>query len=435
MGNQGKKGLTRARRAAMRKKSNEDQARTRDKKRRSLIEQKRTARNVARALGKPPATAPSRRVEEAWTLLHTHPWRELLGKRSNTRTVIQELADRRPRLLAADIMEPVLAIILISGVRSLDRWRPGGKGLRANFLSLAAHLLGPYPVPKFILEVTMQGDGLITPELFRHLRTAKALAHGGSIHRDLRGTVLPGTLTRRMCHVWAATPETLSIAGAARRAQVLCYGGGVKLARLIAGGLPRVMSHNREEFWAEAIHWFCRQPDLDPVQVGPLCDFLSHRIAEDPGFSLKGRTYGSLKRAMEQWHRETADLRRIGMKSFTPSGFAGATWRKTVKVHGRLVAEDLWSFQEILTARDLVDEGSAMRHCVATYARNIGCGYCSIWSLRMNGNRKLTIEVVNRERRVVQVRGKSNRRALEAEAVMVRKWAAKNALQVELRGL
>lgn len=431
MGNQGKKGLTRARRAAMRKKSIEDQARTRDKKRRSLIEQERIARNVARTLAEPPAAAPSRRVEEAWMLLHTHPWRENLGRGVQTRAMIQDLADRRPRLLAADIMEPVLATILISGVKSLDRWRPGGKGLRANFLSLAAHLLGPYPVPKFLLEVIMQDDGLTTPELFRHLRTARALAHGGSIHRDLRGTVLPGTLTRRMCHVWAATPETLTIAGAARRAQVLCHGGGVKLARLVAGELPLVMSNNREEFWAEAIHWFCRQPDLDPVQVGPLCDFLSHRIGEDPGYSLKGRTFGSLMNAMEQWHRETADLRRIGMKSFTPSGFAEATWRKTVKIHGRLVAEDLWTFQEILTARDLVDEGSAMRHCVATYVPNISGGYSSIWSLRMNGNRKLTIEVRNRERRVVQVRGKSNRRAVEAEAAMVRKWAAKNALRVE----
>ncbi|MBU2501638.1 PcfJ domain-containing protein, partial [bacterium] len=260
---------------------------------------------------------------------------------------------------------------------------------------------------------------------------AQALAHGGSIHRDLRGAFLPGTLTRRMCHVWATTPEILSIPRAARRAQVLCYGGGVKLARQIAGGLPRVMSNHREEFWAEAIHWFCRQPDLDPVQVQPLCDFLSHRIAEDPGYSLKGRTYGSLKRAMEQWHRETADLRRIGVKVFTPSGFAEATWRKTIKVHGRLVAEELWTFQEILTARDLFDEGTAMRHCVAAYALYIGYGHCSIWSLRMNGNRKLTIEVRNSERRVVQVRGKSNRRAVEAEVAMVRKWAAKNALQVE----
>ncbi|MBU2500865.1 hypothetical protein KJ682_06010, partial [bacterium] len=173
MGNQGKKGLTRARRAAMRKKSIEDQARTRDKKRRSLIEQERIARNFARTLGKPPATAPSRRVEEAWTLLHTHPWRENLGKRTHTRAVIQDLADRRPRLLAPDIMEPVLAIILITRVRSLESWQPVGKGLRANFLSLAAHLLGPYPVPKFLLEVIMQGDGLTTPELFRHLRAAR----------------------------------------------------------------------------------------------------------------------------------------------------------------------------------------------------------------------------------------------------------------------
>ncbi len=429
MGNRGKKGLTRAQRIAMREKSIEDKARTRDRKRRTLIGQERRARNAVRNLRRPPVTAPSRRVEEAWTLLHTHPWRENRGQASRVRAMILDLADRRPRLLAAGIMEPVLALILVSGAGNLDGWRPRGKGRRSTFLSLAAHLLGPYPVPKFILDVIMQGNGLFTPELFGHLRTARALACGCSIYRDLRGSTLPGTLTRRMCHVWATTPETLSIPGAARRAQVLCLGGGVRLARLIAGELPQVMSDHREEFWAEAIHWFCRQPDLDPVQVGPLCDFLDHRFAEDPGFSLKGRTYGSLKRAMEQWHRETADLKRIGMKFFTPSGFAEAAWRKTIKVHGRLVAEDLWTFHEILTARDLVDEGSAMRHCVATCAPNIVSGNCSIWSLRMNGGRKLTIQVRNRERMVVQIRGKANRRAVEAEAAMVRIWAGKNALQ------
>jgi hypothetical protein len=73
-----------------------------------------------------------------------------------------------------------------------------------------------------------------------------------------------------------------------------------------------------------------------------------------------------------------------------------------------------------------------MRHCVAIYAESIASGGCSIWSLRRDGNRALTIEVDNKRRRIVQAKGKCNRRPEDWELRIVERWARENAMKMTL---
>ena len=243
---------------------------------------------------------------------------------------------------------------------------------------------------------------------------------------------LPPPLTRRMCHLMVNPDRPQTVVEAARRAQVLAYGGNLVLARSLGNLLLGGFSDVRDEvYWDEVIHWLCRQPDLDPVQAAPLCDFLGDRYAKNQDFHLKGRTLASVTRDMNQWHKQLNDLSRFkSLKDFEMSGFASSLWKKTKVVNGREVPTDIWALVEIRNPKQLVTEGVAMGHCVAGYHSAIMSGKSSIWSLTLNNSRRLTIEVRNRTKNVVQVHGKYNRGPESRESAFVRGWAKKNGFAI-----
>ena len=67
---------------------------------------------------------------------------------------------------------------------------------------------------------------------------------------------------------------------------------------------------------------------------------------------------------------------------------------------------------------------------VAGYHSAIMSGKSSIWSLTLNNSRRLTIEVRNRTKNVVQVQGKYNRGPESRESAFVRGWAKKNGFAI-----
>jgi len=74
---------------------------------------------------------------------------------------------------------------------------------------------------------------------------------------------------------------------------------------------------------------------------------------------------------------------------------------------------------------------SRLHHCVASYADRCAVGQCSIWSLKaLVGDlvmERRTVEV-NRDRVIVQVRGKCNAPAGGEALDVVRRWAKKENL-------
>jgi hypothetical protein len=80
-------------------------------------------------------------------------------------------------------------------------------------------------------------------------------------------------------------------------------------------------------------------------------------------------------------------------------------------------------FTQLLTYQDFYDEAIKMRHCIRWY-----WGVCtknslktSIWSLEINKEKQLTIQIVKRE--IVQVRGFKNRAIVDTEAKLLQIWA------------
>ena len=270
----------------------------------------------------------------------------------------------------------------------------------------------------------------------------KHLAIGHSI-RTVRP---PLQLTRKMAHWFSQAPNHYTATAALRWAQVRGLGGTEQLARaVIATRLCTVFEN--EDFWLAILQFFVNNPKLDLAHIGPVVDFLKHerftlqehvvhgvlvrRSPLQPTFSIKGRTVQSLLRQVAEWHQRLGiDTTRLAVR-----------WSRSNIAEYELVegCEHLrnmrrWTIKELLTSEELLAEGRAMRHCVATYAEKCARRRTSIWSLRVESEEGvrpvLTIEVHLATRTICQVRGKRNRLAKSHEREVVRRWATKERLRI-----
>ena len=342
--------------------------------------------------------------------------------------------EKRPRLVEQPFLRGVWALTRVGWLRRPEDWRPRGRGGKTGFQSLVEHLLVRFPVrsPLYRMLVSGESDPKTTDLLAVFL---SRIAAGGSAYACVTGGLIPAPLTRRMCHhlIFVSTEETF--VKAVRRAQVVGYGGDKKLSSAILESRLGREFTDGEVFWATVIHWFCRQTELDIEQVDPLIDYIAHRKEENADFAIGGRSVRALTRGMEEWHRELATMRKLHGVPFTPSGFGKGHWIERRKGRDGLLHEWSWTMTEILNSKELVNEGNNMRHCVAAYARHIEASHVSIWALRCGEERRLTVEVRNATRLVVQARGKLNRLPRAKEGQMLRRWATENGLQVGAAGM
>ena len=344
------------------------------------------------------------------------------------------IAERAPRLLEAEHVHAAYQLAAVPWLRELTHWQPQGKARSALFRSLCEHLLAQYRVPLVVWSAFDEPDSeLLAP-------IAAELARGGSLHKLVQRGALPVVLTKHQCHevLQARADSTLLIA--IRRVQVRAEGGGERLlgAWLDTGPGGRIGTRDDEAFWLTVLHIFARAPMFDPAHVGPLVDYIAQRRRTERDYSMKGRSVAALLRGMHAWHRELHQVRAIERTSlqeqFKRSGFRTGCYDCSTR--DRRTGHRLrmvYRIDEILTPAELQAEGKAQRHCVYSYAASVAAGGTSIWSLTLDQHgqpeRVLTIEVRNRERAIVQVRGWSNRLATDGEQRVLRTWANENGLR------
>ncbi len=342
---------------------------------------------------------------------------------SRLMTLLRHVEKRAPKLARHDWFWALWELARQAWLRPLDAWRPKGKAARSKLRSLIDHLVVRFPLPPFLYSVFEAPQAAVRRagvDLF------VALARGASLRKLTGGPLLPAPLTRQMCHLLLASKANLELVEAVRHAQVRALGGDVRLARAVSETGLGVGFSTDEPFWATAIGWLCRQTMLDPRQVGPLVDFIRHRHDTELAFSMKGRTAAALMRGMEEWHVALRRERKLVGVRYDPSGVIGGRWELGRK------KPVIWTVEEILTSRALLDEGKALRHCVYSYSHAIERKVTSIWSLRRDGERRLTIEVANTHRRIVQARGTSNRAPDDSERALLQRWATLAGLTIRL---
>ena len=225
-----------------------------------------------------------------------------------------------------------------------------------------------------------------------------------------------------MAHLFLQAPNGYTAGEAFRWCQVLGLGGEEPLARAVNGTFLG-KSFEQEAFWSKVIHFFVNNPMLDPDEVGPIVDYIRNQKftpqetvepggtvrregPPQPNFSVKGRSAGKLLSQVEAWHRRLARETRLPDRTWAPSGIVG------FEVESE---EDgtKWTINELLSTKELVQEGRQQHHCVGSYSNNCRKGNISVWSMQVQDDeggpyRVMTIAVQNKSRRINQARGRFN---------------------------
>jgi len=348
--------------------------------------------------------------------------REVDDVPSQLRTVLES---RAPKVLCLEFTSALRTICTYEWVRPIDTWKPEGKSRESLFRSLLEHLLSRYRTPKFLWSVFLQGpvESWVTESVVH-------IAKGGSLYDKVLSGEFTVPFTRKMCHDFLQTTSEFTFLSGIRRTQVRAYGGSPQLFRTwmttqIGGSWH---SKQREEFWATVLQFFAKNPMMDHQQIGPLLDYIQHRRVRERDFSMKGRSVVALMRAMTEWHGDLAKENVLKGQNFESSGFKSGEYEMIYRErsgHLRI----LWEIREILSSKELATEGREMHHCVYSYASRIGPDRTSIWTLKGNGQRAVTIQVENKPQLITQFRGKFNAVPSAREFQVLKTWADANGLK------
>ena len=322
-------------------------------------------------------------------------------------------------------------------IRPLEDWKPDTHNTGRQFSSLIRHLLAKYDVPIFMNIAWLSGKA-------KHQGWFIHMAEGKNI-RKARG--LPVELTKKMAHHFLKAPSGYTIEAALRRAQVLALGGHRDLVNAI--NETRLSSNFKENaFWLSVIQFFINNPMLDVAQVNPIIDYIWNQKYENrvefiergvareigpaqPNFCMAGRTVRTLLRQVDRWHQQLGRESRGGDLQWKKAeirdfNFAeGNAKRSNMKV---------WTIRELLSSKELIAEGRAQNHCVASYAYSCYRGRTAIFTMNMRDHdaitKMITIEINLQTRQICQVRGKRNRLPTNKEMDVLKRWTEKESLQI-----
>ena len=293
-----------------------------------------------------------------------------------------------------------------------------------------------YDVPAFMNTAWLEG---LTPAGVIHQGWFIHVAQGGNL-RTAEG--LPVPLTRRQAHLYLQAPADFDVLSAFRWAQIVDMGGDERLVHsILATKIGSSFDH--DDFWVTVLRWLVLQPMLDPVHHVPIIDYLHNQrfvasalnpLAGEPGqprlvppqpnLTMKGRDAESLLRSVDQWHRRLGRVGRGPAACWKPTGIEPFHHEE-----GEGKSRRIFVITELASSYELLAEGQAMAHCVATYAPSCVRGRVSIWSLRLVDatgleTRLLTLEVSNSDYKIVQARRKFNALPGKRELSILERWAA-----------
>lgn len=295
------------------------------------------------------------------------------------------------------------------------KWNPVSKYASLQFVELAGYLFCKYEVPAFLYKAFYE------PNDKRFIRWFIHLAAGGKV-KEMDDMPIP--FTQKMGHYFIQASADLSIVSALRWAQVKGLGGNDELAKRITYSWIGTKPYGDENFWESFLQLLIRSGMFNFEKLTELIDYVREAKRENAGYHLKGRTLQSLTRQSDAWHGVYKHVK--GNFFWNPSGFYG------LKINRK---EDIIKVEELTEAKRLIEEGTAMKHCVASYTHLCAQGRSAIFSLRKYSGGELndiiaTIEVNIFLKTIVQAKAKMNRKISEEARKYMELWAAKNALTI-----
>jgi hypothetical protein len=346
-------------------------------------------------------------------------------------------------------------------IRDIKSWKRKTYNPERQFSSLVRHLFCKYEVPEFMNEAwegsvvlnknekyNLLGGKKFTPVISHRIQWFLDIGNGNNIRNSKD---LPISFTKKMAHLFLKAPSNFTINEAIRYAEIKSKGGDNRTVEIINETfLSRDFNNN--DFWSTIIDFFIQNPMIDSARIAPILDYIKFQKfdyrrefvdgrwielpPENPNFSIKGRNPNNILEQTEEWHERMNAIRRVNQlnsysRRATPSNWKGLAYLNFKHVEGTN-NKTTYEIVQLLKYEELLNEGRAMNHCVASYAHSCYAGRCAIFSLRKfqnhNLERMVTIEVLN-DGRIVQVRGKNNRRSEQQEDKIILRWATKEGLK------
>jgi hypothetical protein len=358
---------------------------------------------------------------------------------------------RAPRLFEAPVKDGRhagvdalfhLARFRCAHIRPTAEWKGTSSSWRSVVASLAHHLTCRYEIPAFMASVWHAVDAA------GDKKRSWVVAHArGASFRSLD---LPVIMTRKMEHIFLASQDHLALEPALRRAELLALGMPTLFLNAILS-TRLAMDLRNSDFWRTVWMFFIAHgEELDPTQIGPMIDYIQsvrhdriqletqdgmmEAAPPQPSFSIKGRTIPSMLRLMKEWHRDLGVSDYTATFTWTRSPFK--PWLLEEPRRNEEETPKRWHMVELIDSAQLREEGTALHHCVRSYAYRCNRGTSSIWSLRMwRGEKKrsmLTIEVDPKKRAIIQARGRANRSASGKPLKLLHEWANREGLDVAI---
>lgn len=323
------------------------------------------------------------------------------------------------------------------------------KNPEAIKLAYALHMLGSYPVPRYIQTAFINAklgpdhDGRVQSidEMFA-VNLFIAIRGGKSVYKE----VTRDLLSKKETHTLTTCAVDLTVKEAFVYAIAMQETDRSNALRIAKSPISRNYSYG-DDFWREVIRFFSRNP-VSKQDLADIVDYVRIQHGQNADYSIKGRTVLTLTRAHETWVREMARSKELGTHTWAGIPYRDLMFRTRNGKH-------TWNMYQIKNSKELGKEGTNMRHCVLSYRPQCSLGTIGIFTLRyrapdichhnpehahtipIEGERNmcmfcewgkcLTIEIT-RDGYIRQVRGFANRLPDAFEKEAVEYWAAQNGV-------
>lgn len=358
-----------------------------------------------------------------------------IGKKRGLRNLILDLINKKINVFDNEDIINVIINLFEYGeqwIKNLDSWERKSYNNYKQISSLIRHLICKYDVPKFMDKVWYFQKN---PRIKWYI----LISQGINI-RTIKD--FPITYTKKMSHHFLQAPDNYEIDDAIYWGYIHGVKGNERIVKAILGTKISRENFLNFKFWSTVIQWFINNSMLDPVQFGPICDYIyyikyenqrvGHQINPplQPDFSMKGRTPDALLRNMEIWHQETQGRRG---KIVSPINWEPFDIENYNMVLGKDHLRKTWYIIQLTTSKELIAEGKILNHCVGSYRNSCAEGITSIFSMgsedHLGQNKNiLTIEVSN-NREIREIRGKRDRLYTNYEKSIIYRWAQKENLK------
>lgn len=323
-------------------------------------------------------------------------------------------------------------------IRDVNDLELKGKSPVKHFLQLVDHLLVKYQLPSF-------WNNIWDSKKFddRWCFWFVEIAQGGSVYKTS-----PLEITKKQAHNFMQAPSRFHPAEALRIVQFLDMGGDMVGVQGVFS-CPQIMDYifckgtkklngrvlSDQDFNVELMRWFAQQNMLDIAKYRDIADWLYHKKFNapadeaQPNLCMKGRTAEAVLREVERWHHilnRYRPLRRQDLSKIVWKDSSIGDWIFEEQKNNK--ENRVWCIQEITCAKELVEEGRAMSHCVGSYVNSCQEGTKSIFTMRDMGERALTIEICRGT--IVQAKGKRNRDPNSKEMQILERFASEKKILI-----